>query len=112
MESISFNTSEMLRLDDRVSINSISSFNAQEAYENTFEDVLAEEVLKSEEQNNKKIDIELKSLGMPANFELEKQLSENENTDFSKNKNKTAFMTLNFKKAASTYLLNDFDFSD
>ena len=47
---ISFNTSGMLNLENSVRISATSMFDAQSAYENTFEDMILDEASKIEEQ--------------------------------------------------------------
>lgn len=76
-ESINLNTNDLLNLQQDVRITSNNIFNAQDAYENSFEDVLLEEVTK-EQQETQKIRNEIKftNLGMPSGFILDTSLLE------------------------------------
>ena len=66
---ISLNTTEILTLQNNARISASSLYNFQEANENTFEDVLLEEVTKQEEKNNHN-KINITNLGKPAGFEM------------------------------------------
>ena len=74
-ESINFNTNSLFNLENDVRISSNNIFNAQDAYENSFEDILLDEVSK-EQQETKKIINEPKfsNLGMPLGFNLDTSL--------------------------------------
>ncbi|MBQ9149580.1 hypothetical protein IJX73_01480 [bacterium] len=73
---IGFNSSQFLQLDSDIRISATSAFNAQEAYENTFEDVLLEEVSKAQEQKPKENKVNFYNLGAPAGFFLDNSLLE------------------------------------
>lgn len=62
--------SKMLSLDYDVRISASSSFNAQDAYENTFEDVISEKISQNEQKNNYSFSC-IKALGAPPGFWLE-----------------------------------------
>ena len=69
---IGLNTTQFLQLNTDIRISSTSTFNAQEAYENTFEDVLLDVVSKTqEEKQNKTV---FSSLGAPAGFFMDTSL--------------------------------------
>lgn len=69
---ISLNTAQFLQLDTNIRTSSTSAFNMQEAYENTFEDVILEVASKNEEENQNKISNSF--LGAPAGFFLDTSL--------------------------------------
>ena len=50
INNVSIDVTQMLNIASDVRISASSSFNAQEAYENTFEDLIQEEVIKTEEE--------------------------------------------------------------
>lgn len=69
---ISLNTAQFLQLDTNIRTSSTSAFNMQEAYENTFEDVILEVASKNEEENQNRTSFS--SLGAPAGFFLDTSL--------------------------------------
>ena len=74
---IGFNPAQFLQLDSDIRISATSTFNAQEAYENTFEDALLDEVVKiQEEQKPKENRVNFYNLGAPAGFFLDNSLLE------------------------------------
>ena len=75
---INFNPAEMLMLENQIRVSVNSNFNAQDAYETTFEDVLLEQTSKHQEQiENKFVNkINFSNLGMPAGFILDTSLLE------------------------------------
>lgn len=75
---ISFNPSELLLLNSDIRISSISTFNAQEAYENTFEDILLDEVSQTQELKQQENKVKFYNLGMPAGFVLDVSLLSDE----------------------------------
>lgn len=72
LNEISLNTSQFLQLATDIRTSSTSTFNAQEAYENSFEDVMMDVALKNEEEKENKINFT--NLGMPAGFFLDTSL--------------------------------------
>ena len=97
--SVSFNSAQMLALDSNVSINSISTFNAQEAYENTFEDVVQENISQNEVAKND-------NQSSFSNYDFKK--IETEKTNFDQKQNyfiTKEFDTINFKNAMNKYIL-------
>ena len=66
----------MLYLDTQVRISSNQTFNAQEAYQATFEDVMLEQNAKIEETNQKQQKSTFFALGMPPGFNLDTSLLE------------------------------------
>ena len=54
-ESINLNTNGLFNLQNDVRITSNNIFNAQDAFENSFEDILLEEVSKEQQENQKTI---------------------------------------------------------
>ena len=70
---ISLNSAQFLQLEPNIRVSSTSTFNSQEAYENTFEDVMLEQVQKNEEEK-KSTQINFSSLGPPAGFFLDTSL--------------------------------------
>ena len=97
--SVSFNSAQMLALDSNVSINSISTFNAQEAYENTFEDVVQENISQNEAAKNN-------NQSSFSNYDFKK--IETEKTNFDQKQNyfiTKEFDTINFKNAMNKYIL-------
>ena len=69
---ISLNTAQFLQLESNIRTSSTSTFNSQEAYENTFEDVMLEQAYKIEEEKNQKNIFS--NLGPPAGFFLDTSL--------------------------------------
>ena len=86
--SISFDNSQMLYLDSGIRISSTSVFNAQEAYETSFEDLMLEEATKIEENNQKQQNNNFINIGMPPGFNLDTSfLEEMENSKNEQNQN-------------------------
>lgn len=72
MEISNLNTARFLELDTNIRTSSTSTFNAQEAYENAFEDVILDVVSKAQEEKDNKVNFS--SLGAPAGFFLDTSL--------------------------------------
>ena len=72
MEISNLNTAQFLQLDTNIRTTSTSAFNAQEAYENTFEDAILEVISKAQEEKENKI--AFSNLGAPAGFFLDTSL--------------------------------------
>lgn len=68
------NISELLFLGNNIRISSSNSFNAQDAYDNTFEDLLTEENSKTQCEIENKNKINFSNLGAPAGFFLDTSL--------------------------------------
>ena len=105
INSIGFSMSQMLALESNVSINSTSNFNAQEAYENTFEDIIVEKVTENKKNDsiNKNQFFEAQNLNIKNSIQFDELSNENE-----KNKNNSphrGFEKINFKNAINTYML-------
>lgn len=66
------NSAQFLQLTPNIRTSSISVFNAQEAYENAFEDVLLETISDSKEEKESKVNFS--NLGVPAGFFLDTSL--------------------------------------
>ena len=95
---ISLNASQMLYLDSQVRVTSNSVFNAQEAYENTFEDVMLEENSKAQEQTQKQNKVSFLGLGMPPGFNLDTSfLDELDGADNQQNANQNYSSNSAFK---------------
>lgn len=76
-ESINLNTNGLFNLQNDVRITSNNIFNAQDAFENSFEDILLEEVSKEQQETQKTInEIKFANLGMPSGFNLDTSLLE------------------------------------
>ena len=73
MNDINVNTADFLHLDTNIRTSATATFNAQEAYENSFEDVLLEVVTKTQEEE-KENKISFSNLGAPAGFFLDTSL--------------------------------------
>ena len=73
INDINLNTAEFLKLENNIRVSSNSSFNAQDAYENTFEDALLDVVSKNEEEKNEN-KVNFSNLGAPAGFFLDTSL--------------------------------------
>jgi hypothetical protein len=73
---IGFNSTQFLQLHNDIRISSSSTFNAQEAYDNTFEDVLLDVVSNSQETKNQENKPKFYNLGVPAGFILDNSLLE------------------------------------
>ena len=69
---IGFNTTQFLQLNNDIRISSSSIFNAQDAYENTFEDVLLDVVSKTHEDKHNSTSSS--GLGVPAGFFMDTSL--------------------------------------
>ena len=96
---INFNTSGMLNLENSVRISATSMFDAQSAYENTFEDMILDEASKIEEQSQKQQKIVFSSLGMPPGFILDTSLLDEFENNSSQNQSN------NQKQNFNPYLL-------
>lgn len=72
INEIGINSAQFLQLDTNIRTSSTSTFNAQEAYENTFEDTLLDITSKNEEEKENKINFS--NLGAPAGFFLDTSL--------------------------------------
>lgn len=70
LDKIGLNQAQFLQLDTDIRVSSNATFNAQEAFENVFEDVAIE--IANEEQTNNKINFS--NLGAPAGFFLDTSL--------------------------------------
>lgn len=73
---IGFNSTQFLQLHNDIRISSTSTFNAQEAYDNTFQDVLLDEVSKVQETKQQENKQKFYNLGVPAGFILDNSLLE------------------------------------
>lgn len=73
---IGFNSTQFLQLQNDIRISSTSTFNAQEAYDNTFEDVLLDTVSKEQETKSQENKAKFYNLGVPAGFILDNSLLE------------------------------------
>ena len=73
INELELNSARFLQLENDIRITANSTFNAQEAYENTFEDVLLEHTTKESEQE-KTNNVNFWSLGAPAGFFLDTSL--------------------------------------
>ena len=88
---ISLDNSQMLYLDSNIRISSTSIFNAQDAYETSFEDVMLEEATKVEENTQKQQKNGFLNIGMPPGFNLDTSfLEEMENSKNEQNQNRNA----------------------
>ena len=72
MEISNINVANFLELDTNIRTSSTSTFNSQEAYENTFEDVMLDVVSKAQEEKDNKVNFS--NLGAPAGFFLDTSL--------------------------------------
>ena len=72
INEIGINSAQFLQLDTNIRTSSTSAFNAQEAYENTFEDTMLDIASKNEEEKENKINFS--NLGAPAGFFLDTSL--------------------------------------
>lgn len=72
MEISNINVANFLELDTNIRTSSTSTFNSQEAYENTFEDVMLDVVSKAQEEKDDKVNFS--NLGAPAGFFLDTSL--------------------------------------
>lgn len=73
---IGFNSTQFLQLHNDIRTSSTSTFNAQEAYDSTFEDVLLDEVSKAQETKQQENKQKFYNLGVPAGFILDNSLLE------------------------------------
>ena len=97
--------SQMLALESNVSINSTSNFNAQEAYENTFEDIIIEKAAENKKNDsiNQNQPFTAHNLKIKNSIQFDELSNENE-----KNKNNSphnGFEKINFKNAMNKYML-------
>ena len=92
---ISLDNSQMLYLDSNIRISSTSVFNAQEAYESSFEDIMLEEAVKIEENSQKQQKSNFINIGMPPGFNLDtsflEELENSKNEQNQNNKNSSNF---------------------
>ncbi len=121
INGISTDVTGLLALNNNIRISNTSVFNAEEAYQSTFEDLISETVA-----NDAKDDEEIKTnktpspiknslnIGIPSGFNLDTSLLEKiEEAENSNTQNNTEYMTQNsafkmcdMKNALSAYLLN------
>lgn len=73
INDIGLNSANFLQLDTDIRITSNTTYNAQEAYENIFEDVLEDVVSKSQDEEKER-KINFSNLGAPAGFFLDTSL--------------------------------------
>ncbi len=106
INSIGFSASQMLNLESNTTINSTSTFNAQEAYENTFEDILLEQTSAEDQKNN------YTKPNLSNNIELIdiKNINQFENlTNNNEQNNKShilkGFEAINYKNGISKYIM-------
>ena len=71
---IGLNSAQFLQLNNDIRTSATSTFNAQEAYDNTFEDVLLEQVSKTQENKQENNKVKFYNLGVPAGFFLDTSL--------------------------------------
>lgn len=74
INEIGLNNCEFLQLNNNIRVSSTSSYDAQNAFENIFEDVIAEKVSLDSEQEKEEYQINFSSLGPPAGFFLDTSL--------------------------------------
>ena len=72
INEIGINSAEFLQLEPNIRTSSTNVFNAQEAYENVFEDVMLDVASKIEEEKENKVNFS--NLGAPAGFFLDTSL--------------------------------------
>lgn len=72
INEIGLNSAQFLQLEQNIRISSTNTFDAQQAYENVFEDTLLDIVSKSEEEKENKVNFS--NLGAPAGFFLDTSL--------------------------------------
>ena len=81
---LSINTSQFLQLDTNIRVSATSTFNAQEAYDNLFEDVMSEKINEVQQEESKANKINFSNLGPPAGFFLDvSMLSEEDKIEIS-----------------------------
>ena len=81
---LSINTSQFLQLDTNIRTSSTSAFNAQDAYENVFEDVMSEKINEIQQEETKLNKVNFSYLGPPAGFFLDvSMLSEEDKIEVS-----------------------------
>ena len=67
-------SAQFLQLNNDIRTSATSTFNSQEAYENAFEDVLLEQVSKTQENEQENNKVKFYNLGAPAGFFLDTSL--------------------------------------
>ena len=72
INEIGLNSAQFLQLEQNIRMSSTNTFDAQQAYENVFEDTLLDIVSKSEEEKENKVNFS--NLGAPAGFFLDTSL--------------------------------------
>lgn len=72
IEKAGFNSAQFLQLDTNIRTSSTTTFNAQEAFENVFEDVAFEVISQTQEEQEQKYNNF--NLGAPAGFFLDTSL--------------------------------------
>ena len=73
INEIGINSAEFLQLEPNIRTSSTNVFNAQEAYDNAFEDALLDVVSKTQEEQ-KENKVNFSNLGAPAGFFLDTSL--------------------------------------
>lgn len=71
---LSINTSQFLQLDTNIRTSATTTFSAQDAYENIFEDVMSEKINEIQQEEIKPNRLNFSNLGPPAGFFLDVSL--------------------------------------
>lgn len=74
LDKIGLNQAQFLQLDTNIRVSSNATFNAQDAFENAFEDVVSEIANKDEQQQTTSHKVNFSNLGAPAGFFLDTSL--------------------------------------
>ena len=71
---LSINTAQFLQLDTNIRTSATSTFDAQNAFENVFEDVVSDKINEINQEETKNNKVNFSNLGPPAGFFLDVSL--------------------------------------
>ena len=76
--TLEFNVSQNLMLENLIRVSSNSAFNSKDAYDNTFNDLISEKVISEDKEKKEQNQINFSNLGMPYGFQIDTSLIEGE----------------------------------
>lgn len=76
--TLEFNVSQNLMLDNLIRVSSNSAFNSKDAYDNTFNDLISEKAISEDKEKKEQSQINFSNLGMPYGFQIDTSLIEGE----------------------------------
>ena len=70
-DHLSINTANFLQLDTNIRTSATSTFSTQDAYDNAFEDIMADKIQENNQEEYRNNKINFSNLGPPAGFFLD-----------------------------------------